>query len=228
MVFWLWTMSPWPCWLKWSCLAARTYDPEKNSSGTLQGAMPLSNFCLWICGNLNCLLWRGLCPLGIQVGCGAYWEDWPAWISCVMTTCSLGNTYHWPVGMVCQGRCGTLQPISSPPITQVWISTKCPLGTFSMLLFLRISDYRWSSMAIRIGGHVISSTVWAPVVVIVVFWSWTMSSWLCWFNYRKVTNKSHGLSLCKPWPSCSYYWRTAFMYTYRIESIDTITDVHLQ
>ena len=145
-----------------------------------------------------------------------------------MTTCSLGNIYHWPVGMVCQGRCGTLQPISSPPITQVWISTKCPLGTFSMLLFLRISNYRWSSMAIRIGGHVISSIVWASVIVIVVFRSWKMSSWLCWFNYCKVTNESLGLSLYKLWPSFGYYSRAAFMYTYRIESIDNVTDVHLQ
>ena len=36
------------------------------------------------------------------------------------------------------------------------------------------------------------------------------------------------LSLYKPRPSCGYYSRAAFMYTYRIESIDTVTDAHLQ
>ena len=46
--------------------------------------------------------------------------------------------------------------------------------------------------------------------------------------YRKVTNKSSGLSLYKPRPSCGYYLRGAFMSTYRIESIDTVTDVHIQ
>ena len=45
---------------------------------------------------------------------------------------------------------------------------------------------------------------------------------------RKVANKSRGLRLYKPRPSCGYYSRAAFMYTYRIESIDTVTDVHLQ
>ena len=47
-------------------------------------------------------------------------------------------------------------------------------------------------------------------------------------EYRKLANKSRGLSLYKPRPSCGYYSRAAFMYTYRIKSIDTVTDVHLQ